>query len=67
MSLLLVFSVWLFLGGSIYRARKRALSMPENRPPKDSHIELAHRGVRAEIPDTVPSDWIEAYRAERGD
>jgi hypothetical protein len=67
MSLILVFSLWLFLGGSIFRARKRMRSMPENRLPSDSNVELAHWRVRAEIPDTVPPDWIEAYRAEHGD
>ena len=66
MSLLFVLGMWLFLGGSIYRAHKRARLMAENRVPGDTNRPLGHRRVRTEIPDTVPSEWIEAYRAEHG-
>jgi hypothetical protein len=66
MSLLFVLGLWLFLGGSIYRARTRSRSAPGDRAPGDGHVALGHRRVHAEIPETVPSEWIEAYRAENG-
>jgi hypothetical protein len=66
MSLLFVLGLWLFLGGSIYRARTRARSVPGDRVPGDSQVALGHRRVRAEVPESVPSEWIEAYRAENG-
>jgi hypothetical protein len=40
--------------------------MPEDRVTIGSTVELNSRHVRAEIPDTVPSEWIEAYRTENG-
>ena len=66
MSLIFVFGLWLFLGGSIYRAHKRSRSVPEIRALGDNNIALGHRRVRTEIPDTVPSEWIEDFRAEHG-
>jgi hypothetical protein len=66
MSLIVIFGLWLFLGGTIYRARKRARSVSESRAPGETNIGFGHRSVHAQVPDTVPSDWIEAYRAEHG-
>ena len=67
MSLILVLGLWMFFGASIYRAHRRARSVPEDRAAGLDDVVLGHRHVRTEIPDTVPSDWIEAYRAEHGD
>lgn len=66
MSLLFVFGLWVVLGGSVYRAHKRARSSSEDQSPGDSLGELSHRRVRVDVPDTVPSDWVEAYRTENG-
>jgi len=66
MSLLFILGLWLVVGGSVYRSHKLARAMSENRVPDDDAGELASRRVRAGIPDTVPSDWIEAYRSDDG-
>jgi hypothetical protein len=66
MSLLFVVGLWMFLGGSIYRSHERARQAPEHRAPGHDQVAIDHRPVGTDIPDTVPSEWIEAYRAEHG-
>jgi hypothetical protein len=66
MSLLFVLGLWLFLGGSIYRAHKHARSAPEHPTSGETKVVPLRRPVRTKIPDTVPSEWIETYRAEHG-
>ena len=65
MSLLFIVGLWLFLGGAVYRAHKRQ-STPGDRVPGCRDVGLGHRRVHAEIPNTVPSDWVESYRSENG-
>ena len=50
MSLLFILGVWAYLGWVIQKAHKRAAA--------------ALRTDALEIPDTVPSDWTNAFRAE---
>ncbi len=67
MALIVVVGIWMFIGGSVYRAHKRAgLGPGDGATGGSSNVALGHRRVRAEIPDTVPSDWIDTYRAEHG-
>ncbi len=66
MSLLVILGMWAFLGGSVYRARRRARSGPEGGVPGTGDHEFRRRQGGAEIPDTVPLDWVEAYRADNG-
>lgn len=67
MALILVFGLWLFFGGCVYRAHKRTRSLPGDRAPGEPNVVVGPRRFGSRIPDTVPSDWIEAYRAEHGD
>lgn len=66
MSLLFVLGLWAFLGGSIYRAHKRAKSVSENPATGGVNVRPGSRRERLDIPETVPSEWVEAYRAEHG-
>jgi hypothetical protein len=66
MSFLCIVALWAFLGGSLYRSHRRGRQIPDDRTTGDSGVELGHRHVRADIPDTVPSDWVESYRTENG-
>jgi hypothetical protein len=64
MSLVVVLAIWIVLGGALYRSHRRAASTPEQRPPDARAVRAELRKVRVEVPDTVPSDWVEAYRSE---
>jgi hypothetical protein len=66
LSVLFIFGLWVVLGGSVYRAHKRARTVPEDQVPGGSDVEFGYQHVDVEIPDTVPSDWVEAYGAENG-
>ncbi len=66
MSLLLVLGLWAFIGGSVYRAHRRPRSAPDDHRPGPGENAFGRRAADAEIPDTVPSEWVEAYRAENG-
>jgi hypothetical protein len=66
MALVFVLGLWMCIGGSVYRAHKRARPGTENPAPAHGNVALGHRRVRAEIPDTVPLQWIEDYQAEHG-
>jgi hypothetical protein len=66
MALFVILGLWLILGRSIYRAQGRARSITAHPTPGEADGARGHRHLRADIPDTVPSEWIEAYRAEHG-
>jgi hypothetical protein len=61
MSLLLVLGLWAVLGRSIYRSRKRSRSMEEHVAGHGGGA-LDPRSIRADVPDTVPSEWVEEHR-----
>jgi hypothetical protein len=65
MSLILACGVWLFLIGFVYRAHRRSGSVGERRKSGDSDVAVGF-GSTHEVPDTVPSDWVETYRSEHG-
>ncbi len=67
MSLLFVLGLWLVVGGFVHRAQKRVRAALADSAPGDGHDALETSPVGADIPDTVPPDWVEAYRAEHGD
>jgi len=66
MSLIFVFGVWLLLGGFVYRAHKQSGSTAEPRHADQVNVPVGLDEIPAEIPDTVPSEWVETYRAEHG-
>jgi hypothetical protein len=66
LSLLLVLGLWAFIGGSVYRARRRAQSAPEHQHPDHGDDGFGRLGAGVKIPDTVPPEWVEAYRSENG-
>ena len=66
MSLLFVLGLWAFLGGSVYRAHKRARSASDNSATGGVKVQPGRRRERVDIPETVPSEWVDAYRTEHG-
>jgi hypothetical protein len=67
MALLLVMVIWGSLVAFVYRAHQRGGgSEAEGRAPGASRTAIGGRRVRADVPDTVPTDWVEAYRSENG-
>ncbi len=66
MSLLFILGLWAFLGNSVYRAHKRATSVSENLATGPVKGRPGGRSERVDIPETVPPEWVEAYRAEHG-
>lgn len=66
MSLVFVLVLWAVLGGSVLRARRRARSLREHGAPGVADAELGHRPQPVDIPETVPSEWVEDYRSEHG-
>lgn len=67
MALILIFGLWLCFGGCLYRAHERTRSLAGGRDQGRPNVVVGPRRFGSQIPDTVPSDWIEAYRAEHGD
>jgi hypothetical protein len=67
MALLLVFIIWGSLIGFVYRAhRSGGEFVADDRAPGAGSTVLGSRRLRADIPDTVPADWVETYRSENG-
>ena len=66
MSLLFALGLWAFLGGSVYRAHKRTRSVPDSPATGAGKVQLGRRRERVDIPEMVPSEWVDAYRTEHG-
>ena len=66
MSLIFVLGLWLFLGTAAYRAHRQAHRASGGGAVGGSDLGGARCPVDAEIPDTVPPEWIEQYRSEHG-
>jgi hypothetical protein len=66
MALILAIGVWLLLGRFVYRAHKSDRSMRERGNPDYDTVAVSGVRARDEVPDAVPSAWIEAYRAQHG-
>jgi hypothetical protein len=62
---LFVFGMAVFLGGLCWLAARVVLWAAETKAEYSEFIGPLPAGVLVEIPDTVPSEWVEAYRAER--
>jgi hypothetical protein len=59
-----VFGMAVFLGGLCWLAARVVLWAAETKTEQSGDVGPFPAGVLVEIPDTVPSEWVEAYRAE---
>jgi hypothetical protein len=66
MSLLLVLGTWAIFGRVIHKAHKCAATASGSGVSEPTPTHALDLGVRAMIPDTVPSDWIDVNRMENG-
>jgi hypothetical protein len=62
---LFVFGMAVFLGGLCWLAARVVLWAAETKAEHSGDVGPLPAGVLVEIPDTVPSEWVEAYQAER--
>jgi hypothetical protein len=64
MALIFPVGVWLLLGWFVGRARKQSGTVADVRTSVSTDVAVGLESVPTEIPDTVLSDWLQAYRAE---
>ncbi len=66
MAVMFAFGVWHLLGVFVHRAHKQSGSEAERRRSGDEKVAAGVGSTDTEIPNTVPTDWVETYRAEHG-